>query len=233
MKRPIVLVLTLALLSSVVTLAQTAKRAATPKPASSAVRAADLLFVQSAAAGTFANGTLTLTTASPVLFFMERPGRVTGTLTLAKFLSLWSEGEDSFKKDPPNAVISIVSGQALNNAVIVLERPNATATGVRYAARVLSGTIPPSFSGASLFIDAFPSSATRSAPTAPVASMGTLYQATAQALSNAAHNATTGQQQTSVTAQAATTEGVATLYSLDTASTGKATADILNSVKPK
>jgi hypothetical protein len=56
-----------------------------------------------------------------------------------------------------------------------------------------------------------------------------LYQATAQALGNAAHNATTAMQQTNITAQAATTMGVALLYSLDTATTGIATKDILSS----
>jgi len=64
---------------------------------------------------------------------------------------------------------------------------------------------------------------------APATAMGNLFQATAQALSNSAHNATTAQQQTNVTAQASTTMGVATLYALDAASTGKATASILNS----
>jgi hypothetical protein len=62
---------------------------------------------------------------------------------------------------------------------------------------------------------------------APAVAMGNLFQATAQALANSAHNSTTAQQQASVTAQAATTMGVATLYSLDTASTGKATQAIL------
>ena len=57
----------------------------------------------------------------------------------------------------------------------------------------------------------------------PAMTMGALYQSTAQALANAAHNATTAQQQCYVTAQAATTQGVATLYSIDTASTGLAT----------
>ena len=61
---------------------------------------------------------------------------------------------------------------------------------------------------------------------APAVAMGNLYQATAQALSNAAHNATTSQQQTNITAQAATTQGVATLYAIDTASTGVATSKI-------
>ncbi len=56
---------------------------------------------------------------------------------------------------------------------------------------------------------------------APAMAMGSLFQATSQALANAAHNATAAQQQTNVTAQAATTQGVATLLSLDTA-TGSA-----------
>lgn len=64
---------------------------------------------------------------------------------------------------------------------------------------------------------------------APATALGNLYQATAQALANAAQNATLSQQQTGITAQAATTMGVATLYALDTASTGVATADILKS----
>ena len=61
----------------------------------------------------------------------------------------------------------------------------------------------------------------------PAIAMGNLYQATAQALANAAHNATMAQQQMFMTAQAATTMGVALLYSLDTASTGLATKKIL------
>jgi hypothetical protein len=62
---------------------------------------------------------------------------------------------------------------------------------------------------------------------APAIAMGNLFQATAQALSNAAHNAAASQQQTNITAQAATTMGVTTLYSIDTASTGVATQKIL------
>jgi hypothetical protein len=64
--------------------------------------------------------------------------------------------------------------------------------------------------------------------TAPAVAMGNLYQATAQALANAAHNATNAQQQMYVTAQAATTMGVSLLYSLDTAADGLATKAILS-----
>ena len=64
---------------------------------------------------------------------------------------------------------------------------------------------------------------------APATAMGNLFQVTAQALANAAHNATTAQQQAAVLAQAATTQGVALLYAVDTASTGIATEKILQS----
>ncbi len=62
---------------------------------------------------------------------------------------------------------------------------------------------------------------------APAMALGSLYQATAQAMGNAAHNATSAQQQAGITAQAATTMGVATLYSLDVAAAGKATSAVL------
>lgn len=64
---------------------------------------------------------------------------------------------------------------------------------------------------------------------APAMAMANLYQATAQALANAAHNATVAQQQNNMIAQAATVMGVATLYSLDIGSTGLATKRIFGS----
>ncbi len=64
---------------------------------------------------------------------------------------------------------------------------------------------------------------------APAIAMGNLYQATAQALANAAHNATANQQQAYILMQAATTQGVATLLAVDTASDSVATSDIYKS----
>jgi hypothetical protein len=57
---------------------------------------------------------------------------------------------------------------------------------------------------------------------APAMAMGNLFQATAQALGNAAHNATSSQQQSYITMQASTVQGVLTLYSIDAASNGLA-----------
>ena len=66
---------------------------------------------------------------------------------------------------------------------------------------------------------------------APAIAMGNLFVATSQALANAAHNATTTQQQSYVTAQASTTQGVSTLYSIDTASAGIATTKVFEDPK--
>lgn len=62
---------------------------------------------------------------------------------------------------------------------------------------------------------------------APAVAMANLYQATSQALSNAAHNATMAQQNANTVLQATTTQGVALLYGIDTATTAAATSEIL------
>ncbi len=61
---------------------------------------------------------------------------------------------------------------------------------------------------------------------APAVATGNLFIATSQALSNAAHNATTNQQLTAASQQATTNMGITNIYSVDTASTGKATHEI-------
>jgi hypothetical protein len=68
--------------------------------------------------------------------------------------------------------------------------------------------------------DAVTQTNTKALSDAPAIALGTLYQATAQALANAAHNATTAQQDANTILQAATTQGVALLYGATTASTG-------------
>lgn len=63
----------------------------------------------------------------------------------------------------------------------------------------------------------------------PSVALGNLFQATSLALATAAHNATMAQQQMYITAQAATTAGVALIYGAAAGSGGIATQDILSS----
>ena len=67
---------------------------------------------------------------------------------------------------------------------------------------------------------------------APGMAMGALYQATSQALGNAAHNATTAQQNANTVLQATTTQGVALMYGVDTAAESVGIAEILGVTKP-
>ena len=62
---------------------------------------------------------------------------------------------------------------------------------------------------------------------APAMGMGNLFVSTSQALSNAAHNSTFYNQQSTMTSQAANVQGIVTLYSIDTASTGIDTGAVL------
>jgi hypothetical protein len=61
---------------------------------------------------------------------------------------------------------------------------------------------------------------------APAMATGNLFVVTSQALANAAHNATGNQQNSYVTLQASTTQGVATLMGLNQSSSGVAAAGI-------
>ena len=63
----------------------------------------------------------------------------------------------------------------------------------------------------------------------PAMSLSNLYQTISQSLSLSAQNAVTSQQQTNIVHQAATTQGVSLLYSVDTASTAEGTAEIFRS----
>ncbi|WP_217277550.1 RebB family R body protein [Corallococcus exiguus] len=66
----------------------------------------------------------------------------------------------------------------------------------------------------------------------PGLAMGLLFQASAQALANASHNATSAQQNSNTVLQAATTQGVATLYGVDTAAEASGITEILSTNKP-
>ncbi|MCF6766703.1 hypothetical protein L3V82_13095 [Thiotrichales bacterium 19S3-7] len=40
-----------------------------------------------------------------IMFFSDRPNRIAGNMPLEKFVQGWNKGKDSFKMDPPNAVL--------------------------------------------------------------------------------------------------------------------------------
>lgn len=112
------------------------------------------LFVQSAEGVSFADGRLTLKGVSPVtVLFSDRPERLAGHMKTASFVPFWGEGADSFKSDPPNATLSVLEGEAIENAVLELSEPKLAGRDLSYRVKVLEGTLPASAGAAALFID--------------------------------------------------------------------------------
>ena len=98
--------------------------------------------------------TLTLEGVSPVtLFFSDRPERIAGNMTTAKFVPFWSEGKDSFLQDPPNADLSIIENGELRQTVVVLRDPQLDGEDLRYRVEIVDGEMPRTGSEVSVFID--------------------------------------------------------------------------------
>ena len=115
------------------------------------------LFALSARSGSFDEGRLTLNEVPLVVYFSDRPKRIVGHISVAKFIGLWDEGPDSFVADPPNGVLSVLAGReekaAVDETVIEIYRPRPAKRAVTFDVRILSGKVPVSFGAASLFID--------------------------------------------------------------------------------
>jgi hypothetical protein len=118
----------------------------------------DALFVQSATGVSSVNDTITLHgLSSATLYFSDRPKREVGHLSSAHFVDLWDEGENSFKVDPPNAVLSFLEldDSAPEDVVVTLSEPHLESESITYTVNVLEGSIPAEAGHCSLFIDTF------------------------------------------------------------------------------
>jgi hypothetical protein len=118
-----------------------------------------LLFVQNSTGVAIdkVGRTLTLKGVSPTtLFFSDRPVRIAGHFhTKNEFLPLWTEGKDSFLKDPPNATLSVFEKgrDDLTDVVVKLQNPRLKGSDLLYTITVLEGRLPKIGGPASLFID--------------------------------------------------------------------------------
>jgi hypothetical protein len=116
----------------------------------------EYLFVQTAHAVTFQGGKMTLHGVSPTtLFFSDRPERITGHGATEEMVKEWSQGEDSFAKDPPNAVLSILGGneEEIEDIVVVLRDPQLKGSQLTYTITLLDGMVPSHGGASALFID--------------------------------------------------------------------------------
>ena len=117
---------------------------------------ADFLFVQTAKAMTFdkAANKLTLEGVSPItVMFADRPERIAGHMKTAAFVPFWSKGKDSFLSDPPNADISVLEGDKLQQIVVTLLDPVLEGDTLSYGVKILEGEMPDKAADVSVFID--------------------------------------------------------------------------------
>ena len=111
------------------------------------------LFVLSATSGSLKGDTLTLNGVPNVIYFSDRPARKTGHITLTRFVKMWDKGEDSFKSDPPNGVLSVLKKDGGQNVVVELKSAEMKKGSLYFNVEVLEGDLTIPFGSASIFID--------------------------------------------------------------------------------
>ena len=113
-----------------------------------------LLFVQSARSASLDGNKLVLNGINPVtLFFSDRPERITGHIATAKAMPRWSAGQDSFAADPPNATLSILHENSVQDVILVLRNPSLKGDTLTYDVKILRGEKTAGGGPCSLFID--------------------------------------------------------------------------------
>jgi hypothetical protein len=115
----------------------------------------EFLFVQTAKDIAYKDGVLTLQDVSPMtVFFSDRPQRIVGHVPNDLFLKKWAEDSNSFKSDPPNAVLSVFNDKTPpTSTVVVLNNPRLNGNNLTYDVRTLKGDLPTTGIQGTLFID--------------------------------------------------------------------------------
>jgi hypothetical protein len=115
----------------------------------------DFLFVQYAESVTLKDNKLTMQGVQPeTLYFSDRPDRIVGRESTKKFVEhWWKEGKDSFAKNPPNAVLVVMSKPVPLDLVVVLKEPVLEGDTLVYKVKVLDGPDSGEGKANALFID--------------------------------------------------------------------------------
>ncbi len=74
-------------------------------------------------------------------------------MSVSKFVEMWDKGDDSFKADPPNATLSVLTKEGAKNVVVELTSVEQKSGSVVFKISVLEGLAPASFYISTLFMD--------------------------------------------------------------------------------
>ena len=85
-----------------------------------------------------------------VIWFADRPIRKAGYVHIRDFLKAWDRGEDSYKKDPPNAVLIIDNSEPVVIELILVSWNESQAT---FEIKSIEGEIVDKSGPVTLFVD--------------------------------------------------------------------------------
>jgi hypothetical protein len=111
-----------------------------------------MMFVQSAPNASLKDGKLTLMSPSTVSF--SRSAMTAGRVPCHSFIRAWSNGDDSFKTNPPNAVLTAFApnGKPMKMEVS-LQNPRFEGPNLVYDANSQKGNAPEGLHEAALFMN--------------------------------------------------------------------------------
>ncbi len=111
------------------------------------------LFVISGTSGSLEGDTLTLKGVPNVIYFSDRPARKAGHMSLSEFVEMWNKGSDSYKADPPNATLSVLTKDGAKNVVVELMSVEQKSGSVVFKVAELEGSHPKKFKSYAVFVD--------------------------------------------------------------------------------
>ena len=119
---------------------------------------AEWLFVHTAqTAEMTSDTTLVMPVTRDIFAFTDRPNRMHGYMNAHEFVTLWDEGKgDTFKADPPNAVLTWVDGDEMKEAELLILSAETVSHGraIAYEVKLEAGDSPEGNIGfASFFVD--------------------------------------------------------------------------------
>ena len=120
---------------------------------------AEWLFVHTAQTAEMTSPTtLVMPVTRDIFAFTDRPNRLHDYVNAHEFVSYWDEGEgDTFKADPPNAVLTWVDGVEVKEAEFIIVSAETLDHGreIAYEVKLEAGETPEGKIGStSLFVDA-------------------------------------------------------------------------------
>ena len=126
--------------------------------AEDAAKPAEWLFVHTAQTAEMTlDTTLVMPVTRDIFAFTDRPNRMHAYMNAHEYVSLWDEGEgDTFKADPPNAVLTWVDGDEMKEAELLILNAETVRHGreIAYEVKLEAGDMPEGNIGAaSFFVD--------------------------------------------------------------------------------